>query len=631
MGDLPESVASGSNTFSQKIGTAGAYDSDTLWSAGVALDFSTGIGRGLADGGIYYSEVDTRRPDAILPPLARASKLPHVALGSSDPSPLANRCHFAEADQRLFMAFGDKLYEWSEGQQSFHQKLYLGMYATSVAFFDGYLHIAGYRDDTTVPATTPPERDYLWVRVDDFSYGFDVLIISHPLLFHVFGGLLYAAQGNNLYYTAGSQQEDTDTGYPPAPWNWEWVGPIRIGSYGDAITGIAGVIYQQLGQRYVYVSTQSWLNVLLPGDIPFGVTAWPMTDSRNGAGMKSFYNRVYIPVGGDLFALQSNGDLIASGIDSSSEGLPLSIAGEHFDIATSANFPFVTMRGDRSTVWAGKASSWHFMGKLPVGEDVAGSWYSNVFGRLFVGSDTGLMTHYYLGNTNRPPRYDTAYRYATRGIIDTGWYTGALFEQPKYWHSAFVDANDLTEDNSVELVYLSDEEANSFEDIPDYTDWHSLGVVSRDQQELTFGYQLSSKRVRVAAILRTTDPTRTPAIRSIGIRYTPKLIDRNRWSITVKLPKWEQYDAAGALVEDYDQAAQDTQLDSLRKRTAPVLFKDLDDQYYWVLVTGASRRIHSVGNDDGLSYDVDWSFALTEVGKLTEEEGHAISAGQTEG
>lgn len=616
MGDLPESVASGSNTFSPKIGTSGAYESDTLWSAGIATDFSTGIGRSLSDNGIYYAELDTRRPRAVLPPLARAFNLSHLNTDTEDTSVLGQRFHFCEANERTFLAAGYSLYEWREETTSFLYRLHLGMYATSIAYFDGYLHIAGWRNPSAGSGQAG-ERDYLWVRLDDFSYGFDTTVgLSKPLLFHVFGGILYAAQGNSIYYTAGSQQEDTDTTFPPEPWKWEWVGPFRVATYGDEITGIAGIIYQQLGQRYVYASTQTGLSVLLPGDIPFGVTQWPISDPRNGVGMKTFYNRIYIPIGGDLFTLQSNGDLIASGVDNSPEGLPHAISGDHIDIATSANIPFVAIQGDTPTVWAGKASSWHFVGKLPRGETVAGCFYSNVHGRLWLASRSGLIYHYYLGNTNRPTRYDDAYRYASLGVLDTGRYVGALFEQPKYWHSAFVDTACLDSDTSVELVYLADEDdCYSLRD--DYTDWHSLGYVTASQQELSFGYQLAAKSIRVAAILRSDDPRSTPEIKAIGLRYTPKIVDRNRWAITVKLPKNGQVDAAGAWIEDYDQATIDAHLGTLRKRETPVKFRDLDGKEYWVLVTGASRRIHSVGNDDRLTYDVDWSFALTEVAALS--------------
>lgn len=606
MGDLPESIASGSNTFAPKIGSAGGYESDTLWSAGVATDFSVGIGKTLAENGIYYAEADTRRPAAILPPLARYARLRGMVLGTEDTHPLAGRCHFAEADDVLYMAQGNALYQWQEETQGWLYRLFVGIYVTSMVYFDGYLHIAGYREETN-------ERDYLWIRADDFSYGADTASIQRPLLFHVFGGLLYAAQDNEIYYTAGSM---ADNSYPPPPWQWEWQGPIRVGGYGDPITGMAGLIYQQLGQRYVYVSTQSQLHVVLPGDVPFGITSWPMVDPRNGVGMRTFYNRIYIPIGGDLMALQANGDLIASGVDNNPEGLPYPVAGSHFDIATSASMPFVTIRSDHGydTVWGGKASSWHFTGRLPADHHVAGSHYDSASGRLFVGTTEGTVLHWYLGNTNRPPQYDERYRYAAIGAIDTGWFSGALVEQAKYWHSVFADVTGVEDGVTVEVRYLTDNEDSHPADVPPYDEWSLVGAVDQATAELDLGYQVTSKRLRLVAILRSSDPTKTPSVKAIGLRYTPRLIDRNRWSITVKLPKWELYDANGAEVESYDQQEWDEHLKTLRKRETPVKFRDLDGDETWVLVTGASRRIHSVGVDDGrVTYDVDWSFALTEV------------------
>lgn len=619
MGDFPESVASGSNTFAPKMGSAGAYDSDTLWSAGLANDFSGGVGKSVAENGIYYAEVDTRRAEVVLPPLEHYTQLGEFELSKLDPSPLVNRMHFVEGDNHLFATMGNRLYEWRESTQNFVFRLHMGGFVTSMAYFDGYLHIALSRE-----TTGNVERDYLWIRVDDFSYGFRTnddpdqpgdQSVKEPYIFHVFGGLLYAAVGNNIYYTAGSGLED-NTVYPPPPWKWEWVGPFQIGSYGETITGIAGLIYQSLAQRMVYVSTQSHLYVLLPGDVPFGITAWPMTDERNGAGMRTFYNRIYIPVGGDLLTLQGNGDMIASGVDNSPYGLPCGRQGDHFDIATSANMPFVTIRSEgQSTIWAGKASAWHFIGKLPVGETVCGSYYTARYGRLFVASLTGAVCHYYLGNTARPSEQDPLYRYAKSGVIDLGWYSGSLYEQTKYWHSAFADAGCLDSECKVELLYLDDQDDGC--DIcaaSNYSEWNRLGYLSATQQEIDLGYQLASKRFRLAARMTTTNPRKTPLVRALGVRYTPRLIDRDRWSITVKIPKGCQFDARGREIDEYDQGAYDTHLAALKKRETPVRFRDLDGKWYWVLVTGASRRIHGVGvGDAGLEYDIDWSFALTEV------------------
>jgi len=622
LGDMPESLAAGSNTFSPKIGSAGGYEADTLWSVGVVTDFSTGVGKGLAENAIYFSTADTRRPDALLPPLPRYGRLYEMELGTDDPLPLANRAYFAESGERLFVASGNRLYEWMEPSQSFAFRLHTGMYVTSMVYFDGYLHIAGKYPDPDPEENEPivsGERSYLWVRIDDFSYGFKTTEqtgVLNPHLFHVFGGLLYAAQGNSIYYTAGSNQESNTT-YPPPPWEWEWTEPIRVGTYGEDITGIAGLIYQQLGQRYVYVSTPSWLHVILPGDVPFGVTSWPMTDKRNGVGMKSFYNRIFIPVGGDLMALQANGDLIASGVDNSPEGLPLPYSGDHFDLSSSASMPFVTILGESiSSVWAGKASSWHYIGEMNRGEKVIGSHYSGNYARLFMVSQTGIMQQWYLGNTSRPTRYDTRYRFAPEGVIDTGWYAGALVEQKKYIHSIFVDAGDLHADTGVEVLYLADDEDNGDLSVPPYSEWNSLGFITPDRQEIPVGYNLSSRRVRVAVRLSTTNPRKSPSLRAIGVRYTPRLIDRNRWAFTTTLPKWELYDATRDLIAGYDQETWDDKIDSFRKRETPIRFRDLDRKWYWVLVTGASRRIYGVGYDNGqMTYDVDWSLSLTEVGK----------------
>ena len=612
MDALPESVAAGANQFAPKVGSASEYESDILWSAGLVRAWDGGIGKALSEEGFYYAEANTMRHEVMLPALRRIAQLPDLQLEENDDDhPLSNRCHWAEVDGRIFVCKGRFLYEWQEEITRFVRRRQIDFIATSMAYFDGYLHIAGKR------TAEPYDRFYYWVKIDDFAYGTDAppTGVQMPLIFHVFGGLLYATQGNNVYYTAGSGQDET---YPDAPHTWAWIGPIRVGSFDDEITGIAGLLYQELGQRYVYIATQSHLHVILPGDVPFGLTAWPSTDRLNGIGMKTFYNKIYVPIGGDLFAIQGNGDTLGVGVDNNNYGLPCGKVGTHYDVATAPNMPIATVKAFNgiSTVWANKASGWHYLAKLPVGEKPNGTYYSATYGRLFVGTESGTVMHCYLGNLTRDPRLDPAYRFDPTGIIDLGWYNGALVEQVKYWHSAFCDAGNLTDETSVRLIYQWDQDDKGdlcAED--DYSNWAELGRLSYDQQELLIANcTLASKRFRLAAILRTTDPTNTPVVRAMGVRYTPKILSRRRWSINVSFPSQCLNDASGVEIEGYDQQETEAWMKRIEESQTPVRFTDLNNRNYLVLVTGASQRTYNVGcTDDGMEYDIDWSLALVEV------------------
>ncbi len=616
MDSLPEGVAAGANQFGPKIGSGGQYDNDALFSVGLVTAWDGGVGRSVAEEGFYYAEANTLRHEVMLPALRRYAQLPDLELVESDDDhPLSNRCHWVETNGRIFVCKGRFLYEWQEEITRFVRRLYISFIATSMDYFDGYLHIAGKRE------VDPFDRFYTWVRIDDWSYGFDTPAPgpTAPLIFHVFGGLLYATQGNNVYYTAGS---GTDDDYPKPPNTWEWIGPIRIGAYGDEITGIAGLLYQELGQRYVYVSTQSHLYAILPGDIPFGLTAWPTSGATNGVGMKTFYNKIYVIVGGDLFSIQGNGDTLGAGVDNNNFGLPCGRQGAHYDIAMAPNFPFATIQasdtGGQSTVWVNKASGWHYVTKLPAGLKLNGTFYSATYNRLFVGTEGGTVLHCYLSNTTRDPRLDPAYRYEGRGVVDLGWYNGALVEQLKYWHSAFCDAGCLTESTRVRLIYLADADDQCDECInADYGNWLPLGHLSYAQQELVIsGATLASKRIRLAAVLESDEPDQTPVIRAMGLRYVPRIIGRRRWSINVTWPSECLQDAVGVEIAGYDQAETQRWMKRIEQTTVPVPFVDLDGQAYQVLVAGASHRTYNVGCDDEtnqLTYHIDWSLALIEI------------------
>lgn len=567
-----------------------------------------GVGKRVADEGFYYSQADTRRPTAILPARVAYSRISDNAISALDQRTNANRAHFVEVGDRLYMFKGQQVYLWSEGTKRFRHVDTLTICVTSAAYFDGYIHLAGKRADGSLR--------YVWLRVKGSRYvkGDGPTDLTDVYLFYVFGGILYMARGSEVRYTAGSETDFNELGYPTEPSSWEWSDPILCGGFGETINGMAGLLYQNLGQRYIYVATRSFLTVILPGDLPVTITEWPLSSANNGVNMETFYNRIYTPIGRGLVAIQTNGDIIDIGTDNN-EGLPCDVAGGHQDVISSASYPMVVVSGESPTVWANKASGWHFVARLPAGSVPVNGWHSSAFGRTFVCLADGRVAHWYTGDTTLDPRLDQRYRYEEMAVIDSGWYRGAILTADKYWHSVFVDVQCVTDETSVEVRYITDDEDSCgvCEEI-DYDSWTLAGFATEDQPEVDLYVGKASKSIRWAVILRTSNPSVTPVVRSMGIRYMPRIINHLRWQFTLRLPHDCLTGIDGTELAGYNQTAYDERLLEISESAEPLSFTDIDGRQYRVIVTNLGRRVHNVHcSDDGVSYDIDWSLSLVQL------------------
>jgi hypothetical protein len=648
---FPESVAAGDSPLAPKIGSGGGYADDSLWSVGLIERFDGGVGRKIADGGFYYAEADTTRGDARLPALVeyveQTFDLGKCYKGEGDCEPcevcsdpsLGHSCQFAQYEDKLLMMIGGSLYEWDECEKSFKHLEDYDVCATSMVYFDGYLHVAGRTGR------------YLWINPSTLEEGYAKIPPDGPdnvTIFRVFGGLLYAVRGNEIWYTNGSGWQPGDEHYPPPPGSngtgvWEWQGPITAGSHGEPITGLAGLLYQSLGQRYLYVSTASRLFVILPGDLPVELTPWPIVDRHNGENMTQFYNRIYSPVGDGLVNIQSNGDINEVGLDNGL-GLPCEVTGRHQSVATAPNWPIAYVdpkNGGRPTLWAHKASSWHFIAALEPGWHACNSFFSSIHSRLFACMCKGSqarIAHAYVGNTISDTRSDPNYRYQKTGHIDVGWYEGALFEVDKLWYSFFVDALCLNDKTGIRVYYTTDRGQEGCESCEDAdVEWTLLGEVTQDCPEvfLPCNTEAASKAIRFRVELYTEDDRVTPIIKSMGIRYAPKLNTRLRWAITVRLP-WEcMTDMTGVELEDYDQAEWDCRLKQIVSAPEAQEFIDIDLSKYSVIVAGYSRRVHNISCSPARRFDIDWSLSLIQVcpeglvcpGENGEEQTHIQPCG----
>lgn len=594
--EFPTSIAVGSSGFAPKLGSAGGYDDDQLWSVGLAKNIEQGIGYSIDEEGFYYAEMDTLNDVALLPAAQRTSTLRQLLISDTSTG-RRNRAYFAEVGDRLFMALGYMVYEWDYTNLAFNIYQQLAVCVTSMVYFDGYLHITG-------------DGDYYWLNPATKTGG-QLTLFQNASLVHHFGGLLYVALGNVVRYTNGSGWVYGDSGYPANPTAWTWTDPIEISVYGEEITGMAGLIYQQIGQRYIWVSTPSTLTAILPGDTPYGITQWPASDERNGIDMVEFYDMVLISLDGSVVSLRGNGDV--NGIDvGGKRGLPCERMGDVTAIFSAANYPMVAVGGEVPTVWANHNSGWHYVAKAN-SRIVGGHHSSRAKANILVCID-GTVVYQYTGDTSRNPVGDVSYRYTEVGIIDLGWYAGALFEADKYWREVFADV--VCGEGTIEVLYRTEEaESCSSCNFLDYEAWDSAGFITSAAPYVKLPRTLVSKRIRVALRITGNNSAVSPSVRAMGVRYAPRVRQRRRWSFTVSLPRECMFDVTGLKLDGYSQQQWDEALWLICQGTHPVTFKDIDLKEYEVLVDNSNRTISDLGCvGEEFRYEISYSLSLVEAG-----------------
>jgi hypothetical protein len=167
----------------------------------------------------------------------------------------------------------------------------------------------------------------------------------------LWNGFLWAAYGNNVYYT-GDYDLSSAT----------WTGPIQVSPPGNPITGMAG-----LGD-YLYVSTEDDLAYVGFGDFVFTVTTWGSPSADNGRKMIQYQGQLFIPVQESLLRYDGS-NMLPIGIDLG-EGLPPQLQGNVSALASTNNWLLMavdprdgTTQG--GTVWAWTTQGWHNLAHLP--------------------------------------------------------------------------------------------------------------------------------------------------------------------------------------------------------------------------------------------------------------------------
>lgn len=587
-----EGLSTSANPAAVGVGGGGEFKDYTQWSQ-LALS-SWALGNGFKDvtqGGFLYSEVDTRFQGKIkLPPL-----LDYVDLG--DPSDCPS--YFAEDCGDVYMSYGNQVYKYDGS--TWDLILALDNCITGLAVFDEYLHIGQGQDSP-----------YRWYSLLNHTSGAGPHCADG---FYTWGGFLYSWCCNTIRYTNGGHSDcATPTPPPSTPYDplnpapgWQWT-EIQVGVCDtcECINGLAGVYLGSLGQSRIYVATPSQLYAILPGDVVMSLIQWPGSHIDNGRGMVAFNGSAYAPVGDGLYRIAADGSIIQVGINQG-EGLPCDVMGKHTGLIPTTHNLLTLVNGGDNTLWSW-SEGWHYTTKVQ--GKANGGYYSAFYERVFLPMVDGRVASLALVDQKSSKN-----RYASGGFIDLGYLYGGLRLAEKDFHDVVIDGEGITPDTPVTVYYSTENQDGCTE-----PDRKLLGVATENTARLSWPCagpgRPNGKQLRLWVKLNTNDPTKTPVVRNIVVRFLPHVVDQARWHYAIELNKDCMLDACGTEIEGYDQREWDCGIRQAIAGVQPVKFVDFDGAEYYVKVMDWSRRIHSrevIGENDQLKFNISWSLTLVQA------------------
>lgn len=545
------------------------YADNSAWSAEVLNEFNLGLGFEEAGGGKFrYGNLDTFR-------LGKTT----LAQKRIDLTGLMGDAYFTNYNGQTYAVSGTDLFRLDGLVWTNIGSIGAGDDATGIEAFDGWFHIPRGPSTlyTAVNILTP-------ATVMTGPYTVDVMYSA--------GGFLYAAQGNQVFYTAGS---GTDCITPaPTPGGWTWVG-IDLGPCDnlELITGIQHLYLGSLGQSRLFVSTTRQLYMILPGDIPVGgLLSWPTV----GTDMTTHQNELYIPVGNGLARYSPSGSTFQVGLDQNF-GLP---ADKFGPVLFMESTPRGLMAAVRDTVYAYNGEGWRYI--VVADGDITGMHYDVVDDTLIVTTVTNsykVALKPYDGQAASGP-------YELTGYLDTGNIFGGLRLLTKDWHEIVING-DFPSGTSVMVEYTTDGIT--------YT---TLGTATSDATTLAWACngdtRPSARVMRLRVTLTTTDENITPVLEGLVIRYLPYVTDTARWTYSFTLPKDCLLDACKNPIAGYNQTDWDCAIRNAIAGTRPVPMVDYDGRSYSVAVTDWNYRLSNREFVDGaISFDKVWTLQLLET------------------
>lgn len=613
------------NPFSAQIGSGGgAYSDFDQWAYFLQDNWQAGVGQKDPDSdGFRFSTLETRYSSEFMLPLRR-EKYQDKAGGDC--------CYFIEECGCTYMACGDTLSKWNEEICQFETvAVYADLVATGIALFDGYIFIGNGLD--AAPVWFDTESGAAGDVLPQYPGSTGQLCGDH---FEVSGGFLFAVCCDRIYYTSGARLSCDDPNVPPTggqvvdlsdddppqelegDWNWYClkIGPCNTC---DCITGIANIVGSSLGDQRLYIATAGGLWQVLPGDVPLYVRDWPIADPKNGQGMTEHFGQVYAPVGEGLYRITDEGIFTQIGINEN-EPLPCHKRGCHVAIEGIGTQIYSMIQpadpSGSASVWVFSNGGWHFVACLPAGEAACGLHYSSTSKRLFMCTSEGVYGVRIPAGGNNPLSLSEA-RYADSGYIDTGAFTGELYEIDKYLHSVFVAGRCISDGQRVRIYWRDDEPyapCDGCTDTDTLEGWQLLGVITQDDQELFWPCPDGpvTKRIYFRIELVTDDPSRTPVVDAFRIKYLPNVRDRFSMSYSIPVPRCDLRDGCDNLIPDYEQDDWRCCIEEAVRSSRPVELIDIDERVYSVWVTNATeaRAAYRYNRSTG-SREVDYTWSIT--------------------
>ena len=416
-------------------------------------------------------------------------------------------------------------------------------------------------------------------------------------LFMHWGGLVYRAVANDLYYSS-----DLTT----------WSSAFAIGPDGTLIRGLSG-----LGNRNdptnkdIYLSSDDGLYYFGAADVVTTVTPWPARDSTNGRGMLSWNGDLYIPIRGSLLRYTAGGQMIPIGLDRG-EGLPAGQIGKIRALIPLVNWLIALVEPDsatgRTTLWAYESEGWHNLAALPMGLGAGGACYEYTNNLLYVGTDKGMVFVQQVPDSADNPVKQSSLEFYPFGWLETDWFAGGLKEVQKDIESIYVSGENIGTTHPVK-VYWQDDAS---------TGWELLGTFDAEREEIRWeidgGTRPDTRQVKLALRLETADRTVTPSVEAVRLKYVDMVTDRNRWQVAIRVADDLLMLDGNTIERDADQQRSD--LDEAAASVPPVILNDLDNNEYEVKVERMSESIgpyHAVIGDR-IIYESTRHLTLLEVG-----------------
>ena len=408
-------------------------------------------------------------------------------------------------------------------------------------------------------------------------------------LFYIHNGYMWRSNGPDVYYSS-----DLTT----------WTGPIQTGPTDYPVLSISG-----LGQD-LYVSTPDALVRIAPGDWVYGQTRWGYYSDTNGLGMIAHQGSLYIPQDNSVLRYTENTPII--NIWSRDEQLPVDYQGTIVSMAGSNRETLALVRPDAEdgmpSVWSYNNSGWHHVATLPAGVGAGGLTYDHTSEKIWVWDESGFVYYVRSSTTKSSPQVDDDHRFSPSAWIDLGVYYGGLKDVEKDFDSIMVVGDNISAQTCIDLYWRGTEAVTDTLTLEDGVTeltlenglplevsslgWTYFATATEssqrwrwtdyDERPGTIGFQLG-------LLLRTSDSSRSPVVKSIITRHHPMIRDRYQWTLPILVSDYQE-DVDNRIL-NYTAAQQKDHLESLYiNRLTPFIFQDLDGKQYEVKATHFNRR-----------------------------------------